>query len=329
MNPADIKHFEDAFGRLWGAMAEAVTGRDDDIRNLLVAFFAGGHILIESEPGLGKTLLAKAFSAAVGLRSARIQFTPDLMPADITGTNIFVEDADGRRRFEFRAGPVFTQILLADEITRATPKTQSALLEAMQERRVTAGGETRKLDDPFFVIATQPPEGSHGTYPLPEAQLDRFLMKLVLDYPDDDTLRQIGRRSVAGDETPAPAVSPDDVARMLALVRQVRLTSAAADRTSRAVLATHPGRPESVGLADRYVRYGASPRGAQALILTGKVHALLAGRDELLPADIDAALVPCLRHRIILNFEGGIESVTPERIIQEIAAAASPAQTQQ
>jgi len=322
MNTADVKHFEDAFRRLHAAMAEAVTGRDDDITNLLVAFFAGGHVLIESEPGLGKTLLAKAFSGAVGLKSARIQFTPDLMPADITGTNIFVEGADGRRRFEFRAGPVFTQILLADEITRATPKTQSALLEAMQERRVTAGGETRVLDDPFFVIATQPPEGSHGTYPLPEAQVDRFLMKLVLDYPDGETLRRIGRRSVAGSEPPAAVVGPDDVARMLALVRRVRLTSAAAERTSRAVLATHPGRPESVELAARYVRYGASPRGAQALVLAGKVHALLAGRAELLPADIDAALVPCLRHRIILNFEGSIESVTPETIIRQVAEAA-------
>ncbi len=300
------------------AMAAAVAGRDSEIMDVLVAFFAGGHVLIESGPGLGKTAMAKSFAAAVGLRRGRIQFTPDLMPADITGTNIFIEDAGGGRRFKFRPGPVFTQVLLADEITRATPKTQSALLEAMQERRVTAAGETRDLPDPFFVVATQAPEGSHGTYPLPEAQLDRFLVKLVLDYPDDETLRTIGRRSVVDAEPAAPAVSPEEVGRMLALVRQVRLTSEAATRAAALVLATHPGRPESTPLATKYVRYGASPRGAQALVLTGKVHALLAGRSELLPADVEASLVPCLRHRVILNFEGGIEGVTPEQVIGEI-----------
>jgi len=317
----EIRQFQDAFGRLRAAMTKAVTGRDADVVHLLAAFFAGGHVLIEGEPGLGKTLLAKAFRSAVGLRSARIQFTPDLMPADITGTNIFLEDPDGTRRFEFRPGPVFTQVLLADEITRATPKTQSALLEAMQEQRVTAAGETRSLDHPFFVIATQPPEGSRGTYPLPEAQVDRFLVKLVLDYPDGETLREIGRRSVKKSETIDPVVTPDEVDAMLGQVRRVRLTPEAVSRAAHAVLATHPGRAESVELADKYVRYGASPRGAQALVLTGKVHALLDGRDELRPADIDACLVPCLRHRILLNFEGGIESLTPERIIGEIAAA--------
>jgi len=322
VNADDITRFRDGFSRLRSAIGESVVGCTEAVEHLLTAFFAGGHVLIESEPGLGKTQLAKTFSAAVGLRSARIQFTPDLMPADITGTNIFVEDADGGRRFEFRPGPVFTQVLLADEITRATPKTQSALLEAMQERRVTAGGETRDLDLPFFVIATQPPEGSRGTYPLPEAQLDRFLMKLVLDYPDDDTLREIGRRSVVKPEPRAAVIGPDEVAQMLALVRQVRLTSEAAAHAARTVLATHPRRDESVDLADKYVRYGASPRGAQALVLAGKVHALLAGRDELSPADIDAVKAPCLRHRIILNFEGGIEAVTSERIIQGTAPAA-------
>jgi len=322
MKTEDIEQFDHGFSRLRSAMGESVVGCGGVIDHVLTAFFAGGHVLIESEPGLGKTQLAKAFCAAVGLRSARIQFTPDLMPADITGTNIFVEDADGARRFEFRPGPVFTQVLLADEITRATPKTQSALLEAMQERRVTAGGETRDLDAPFFVIATQPPEGSHGTYPLPEAQLDRFLMKLVLDYPDDDTLREIGRRSVASPKLPAAVVRADEIAQMLALVRQVRLTSEAAAHAARTVLATHPRRDESVEPADKYVRYGASPRGSQALVLAGKVRALLAGRDELQPADIDAVKVRCLRHRIILNFEGGIEAVTSEKIIQGTAPAA-------
>jgi len=318
----EIGHFVDGFRRLQAAIAEAVTGRDREIESLLVAFFAGGHVLIEGAPGLGKTLLAKAFSSAVGLRSARIQFTPDLMPADVTGTNIFVEEPDGTRRFEFRPGPVFTHVLLADEITRATPKTQSALLEAMQERRVTAGGETRPLERPFFVIATQPPAGSRGTYPLPEAQLDRFLIKLVLEYPDDDALREIGRRSALR-PGPRPAViEREELDRMLEAVRRVRLTPDAAERAARAVLATHPGRPESVELAGRYVRYGSSPRGAQALVLTGKVHALLDGRDELRPADIDAFLLPCLRHRVLLNFEGSIESVTPERIVGQVAGAA-------
>ncbi len=331
MNEADVQHFRVAFDRLRAAMANSVVGRDSEIVDLLVAFFAGGHVLIESDPGLGKTALAKSFAAAVGLQRARIQFTPDLMPADITGTNIFIEDESGGRRFEFRPGPVFTQVLLADEITRATPKTQSALLEAMQERRVTAAAQTRDLPAPFFVIATQSPEGSHGTYPLPEAQLDRFLIKLVLDYPGDETLRTIGRRSVADTELVGPAVSPDEIGRMLALVRQVRLTREAAARAAALVLATHPGRPESAPLATKYVRYGASPRGAQALVLTGKVHALLAGRSELLPADVEQSLVPCLRHRVILNFEGSIEGVRPDQILNEVLSAAnthvgSPAQ---
>ena len=318
MDAGQIKRFQDTFGRLRSAMAEAVTGREEEITALLAAFFAGGHVLVESEPGLGKTLLAKAFSTAVGLRFSRIQFTPDLMPADITGTNIFVEEPDGTRRFEFRAGPVFTQVLLADEITRATPKTQSALLEAMQERRVTAGGVTRELDRPFFVIATQPPEGSSGTYALPEAQLDRFLVKLVLGYPDEASLREIGRRSVRPNELLNAVTGPEEVNAMLAAVRQVPLTREAAARAAQAVLATHPGRAESVELANRYVRYGASPRGAQALILTGKVYALLAGRDELQAADIEASILACLRHRVILNFEGGIESITPERVIEQV-----------
>ncbi|MFO7897794.1 MAG: AAA family ATPase, partial [Planctomycetota bacterium] len=250
--------FQDGFGRLREALRRSVVGCDEAVEHLLTAFFAGGHVLIESEPGLGKTLLAKSFAAAAGLPSARIQFTPDMMPADITGTNIFVQEPGGERRFEFRPGPVFTQILLADEITRATPKTQSALLEAMQERRVTAAGETRPLDSPFFVIATQPPEGSQGTYPLPEAQLDRFLLKLVLAFPQDDALREIGRRSVEQSEPPQHVVQPAEVDAMLAAVRRVRLTPEAADRAAALVLATHPGRAESVELANRYVRYGAS-----------------------------------------------------------------------
>jgi len=331
MSTDTITTFRDRFERLRAAMAGAVTGRDAEIRELLVAFFAGGHVLIESEPGLGKTLLAKSFSSAIGLRSARIQFTPDLMPADVTGTNIFVEEPGGgsrsgsesmsrswTRRFEFRPGPVFTQVLLADEITRATPKTQSALLEAMQERRVTAGGETRALESPFFVIATQAPQGSRGTYPLPEAQLDRFLVKMVLDYPGEAALREIGRRSVGPAALPDAVVSADEVREMLARVRQVRLTAETAERAARIVLATHSGRTESGDLAGKYVRYGASPRGAQALVMTGKVHALLAGRDELRSEDVEASARACLRHRIILNFEGGIEGITAEKIIGEI-----------
>jgi MoxR-like ATPase len=317
MSDPDLS-FQDAFARLRDAVARCLVGRDRDVEHLLVAFFAGGHVLIESEPGLGKTRLAKAFSAAVGLRFARIQFTPDLMPADITGTHIFLETPEGERRFEFRPGPVFTHVLLADEITRATPKTQSALLEAMQERRVTAAGQTRDLDDPFFVIATQPPGGSRGTYPLPEAQVDRFLVKLVLDYPDKDTLREIGRRSVEDADWPDPVLGPQPLRRMRDAVRAVELSPPAADRAARIVLATHPGRAESLDLANRYVRYGASPRGAQALILTGKVYALLDGRTTLEPPDVEAAVLPCLRHRVLLNFEGGIEGVTPEQVLRDI-----------
>lgn len=322
MDKADIQHFQAVFDRLKVAMTNSIVGRDGEIVDLLVAFFAGGHVLIESGPGLGKTALAKSFAAAVGLQCSRIQFTPDLMPADITGTNIFVEDESGKRRFEFRPGPIFTQVLLADEITRATPKTQSALLEAMQEHRVTAAGQTRDLPTPFFVIATQSPEGSHGTYPLPEAQLDRFLIKLVLDYPGDEILRTIGRRSVMDVKPAEPAVNPAELGRTLAIVRQVRLTREAAERAAELVLATHPGRHVSAPLASKYVRYGASPRGAQALVLTGKVHALLDGRSELVPADIKASLVPCLRHRVILNFEGSIDGVRPDQILNEVLAVA-------
>jgi len=316
-----IRSFQEAFGRLRSEMSETMTGRDAEVLDLLVAFFAGGHVLIESAPGLGKTRLAKSFATAVGLDSARIQFTPDLMPADITGTHIFVEEADGARRFQFRPGPVFTHVLLADEITRATPKTQSALLEAMQEQRVTAGGETRPIAPPFFVIATQAPEGSHGTYPLPEAQLDRFLMKLVLDYPDDGSLREIGRRSVVDEPRRGPVVTAEELSAMLSLVRRVTLTGEAAERAARSVLATHPGCAESVELSRKYVRYGASPRGAQALVLSGKVHALLAGRSALEASDIDAALLSCLRHRVILNFEGRIEGVTAEGVVEQVARA--------
>jgi len=316
MNADEIKAFQEAFTRLERAIGGSVVGRGEEIRNLLAAFFAGGHVLIESEPGLGKTLLAKAFSAAVGLQFARVQFTPDLMPADITGTNIFVENANGGRRFEFRKGPVFTQVLLADEITRATPKTQSALLEAMQERRVTVGAQTYQLAEPFFVIATQPPSGSRGTYPLPEAQVDRFLMKITLDYPDDSALREIGRRRIHDDA--GAAVSLDEILRMLRLVREVQLTERASVGAARMVLASHPGRAESAELSGRYVRYGASPRAAQALVLAGKVFALLDGRRELSMRDILDAAMPCLRHRILLNFEGTIESVRTERIINEI-----------
>ncbi len=314
----DPAQFQNGFGRIRDALSRSIVGCDEAIDHLLTAFFAEGHVLIESEPGLGKTMLAKSFAAAVGLPSARIQFTPDLMPADITGTNIFVEEAGGERRFEFRPGPVFTNVLLADEITRATPKTQSALLEAMQERKVTAAGNTRPLEHPFFAIATQPPEGSQGTYPLPEAQRDRFLVKLVLAFPEDDALREIGRRSVSRETNPEAVVSRDEVESMLAAVRRVRLAPAALDRAGKLVLATHPNRPESVELADRYVRYGASPRGAQALVVTGKVHALLDGRSELQPEDVDATLLPCLRHRVILNFEAGVEGIRPEQIIEQI-----------
>jgi MoxR-like ATPase len=312
------EEFAATVDRIRREVRRVIVGHHELIDQVLVALLAGGHVLLEGVPGLGKTLLVKTVAQTLALRFARIQFTPDLMPADIVGTTVVMQDAQGRRYFEFQRGPVFTQVLLADEINRATPKTQSALLEAMQEHAVTVGGTSYPLEEPFFVLATQNPIEMEGTYPLPEAQLDRFLFKLRAEFPKVDDLVEIIDRTTA---SALPAVEVvASAARLLAmmrLVRQVEVASHVKAYAARLVQATHPHSGGS-SLARRYVRYGSSPRGAQALILAGKVRALMAGRAHVAFADIQALALPALRHRIILNFEGEAEGLDPDLIVRNV-----------
>jgi MoxR-like ATPase len=315
-----LQQFRDTFRRIQQEMGKMIVGQDDVIESVLAALFAGGHVLLEGVPGLGKTMLVRTLGEAVNLQFHRIQFTPDLMPADIVGTNIIQEDEHGRRTFQFRPGPVFTNLLLADEINRATPKTQSALLEAMQEAHVTVGGQQHALPQPFLVLATQNPLEMEGTYPLPEAQLDRFFFKVKVRYPSDVELHTILDRTTSA-ATPRVEKVLHDAAEVLALrevVRQVPLVREVQEHAVRLVLSTHPEDPGAVPLAKKFVRYGASPRGAQALILAGKIFALLDGRCHVAKADIAKAALAALRHRVILNFEGEAEGRTSDEVIEEI-----------
>ncbi|HLA23951.1 MAG TPA: AAA family ATPase, partial [bacterium] len=294
-----------------------IVGQEGLIDQVLIAFLAGGHVLLEGVPGLGKTLLVKTLAQTLDLVFARIQFTPDLMPADIIGTNVVMQDPDGRRYFEFQRGPVFTQVLLADEINRATPKTQSALLEAMQEHAVTAAGTSYHLDEPFFVLATQNPIEMEGTYPLPEAQIDRFLFKLKVEFPSARDLVEIIDRTTAVEQPVAAVVAGgDQIREMIGLAREVEAASHVKTYAVRLVQATHPTERQAAPLAKRYVRYGASPRGVQALILAGKVRALMAGRANVSLADLKALALPALRHRVILNFEGEAEGIDADAVLQ-------------
>lgn len=312
--------FCEAFHRLRSEMEKFLVGQRDTIHGVLTAFFAEGHALLEGAPGLGKTALVRTLAGAAGLDFSRIQFTPDLMPSDIIGTNLIVEDEHGRKRFQFEPGPVFSNILLADEINRATPKTQSALLEAMQERHVTVAGIPHPMKRPFLVLATQNPIEMEGTYPLPEAQLDRFLLKLNVEYPGADDLHEILARTTGGHPPGIRPVELSDLTALRELARAVPVVREIEARAVQLVLATHPGRPESVPLARKYVRYGASPRGAQALILCAKISALLDGRFHVAKEDIDVWVLPALRHRIILNFEGEAEGITAEAVLHEALA---------
>jgi MoxR-like ATPase len=312
--------FRATFRRIADEMGRMIVGQREIVEGVLVAFFAGGHVLLEGVPGLGKTMLVRTLAEAVHLRFTRVQFTPDLMPADIVGTNVIVERELGRKSFEFQPGPIFTNLLLADEINRATPKTQSALLEAMQEHHVTVGGVGHPLEQPFLVLATQNPLEMEGTYPLPEAQLDRFFFKLLVPYPSAEELHTILDRTTAL-EKPAVSIVLESSAGVPALrdtARAVPLTREVQDHAVRLVMATHPQQAPAGSLARRYVRYGASPRGAQALILAAKIHALLDERYHVAKADIERAALPALRHRLILNFEGEAEGKTTDEVIQEI-----------
>ena len=321
---ADITSFIDTAQRLERELTSIVVGQERVIRELLLALLAGGHVLLEGVPGLGKTLLVRTLADALTLKFARIQFTPDLMPADIVGTTIVTEQADSstgvsRRVFSFQPGPIFANIVLADEVNRATPKTQSALLEGMQERTVSVGDSTRPLPKPFFVLATQNPLEMEGTYALPEAQLDRFLLKIMVNFPKAQDLLRIIDTTV-GTQTlhASPVASGEDLSRLVETARAVPVATHIKEYAVRLLLATHPDQEDAPDDICKFVRYGASPRGLQALITTAKVRALLEGRYNVSTEDIHAVAYPALRHRIILNFDGLADGVTPDSLIQTI-----------
>lgn len=316
---AKINHFRESVQKLQQEIGKLIVGNSDIIEGVIFCLLARGHALLEGVPGLGKTLLVKTMSQVLDISFSRIQFTPDLMPADIIGTNIVGEDHLGHRSFQFHKGPVFANILLADEINRATPKTQSALLEAMQERTVTCTGVKHPLPEPFLVLATQNPIEMEGTYPLPEAQLDRFLFKLIVDFPSLDELVEIIRRTTGKDEPlPEKILHGDEIIEMRNLVREVILSEKLEQYVGKLILATHPGSPCAGEKTNRYVLYGSSPRGAQAIILTAKIRALLDNRYNVSFSDVKSVARPSLRHRIILNFEGQAEGIRTDDIIDQI-----------
>jgi MoxR-like ATPase len=300
-------------------VGQVIVGQRDPVRHTLITLLAGGNALLEGVPGLGKTMLVRTLAQAVDCAFSRIQFTPDLMPADIVGTNLIVEDEQGRRQFQFEQGPIFANLVLADEINRATPKTQSAMLEAMQEHSVTVAKVTRKLPEPFFVLATQNPLEMEGTYPLPEAQLDRFFFKVDVPFPTPDELVEIANRTTGTDVPIAePVNNGQGILDMQTLARGVPIAVHVTAYAARLLRATHPdyeGSPES---AHRYVRYGASPRGLQAMILAGKIMALLDSRYNVAFDDIRWAAKPALRHRIGLNFEAQAEGIVTDKIIEDV-----------
>lgn len=317
------ERFREIAAAIESEVARSVVGQGLNVRLALIAIIAGGHVLLEGVPGLGKTLLVRTLSEILDLRFSRIQFTPDLMPADIIGTQILSEDEHGRRSFAFQAGPIFANLVLADEINRATPKTQSALLEAMQERQVTISGGARPLEPPFFVLATQNPLEMEGTYPLPEAQLDRFFFKLLVPFPSAADLAEILDRTTGGDAPPLNQVaSGSDVAQMGALAREVMVAAPIRDYAVRVTLATHPEAEGAPSGVRRYVRYGSSPRGAQSLLLAAKVWALIEGRANVSFDDIAAVAPPSLRHRLILNFEADADGVSPDALLAEVLQSA-------
>jgi MoxR-like ATPase len=317
-NSISVDQFRDLAAAIEREVGKVIVGQAGVVRHVLASILAGGHVLLEGVPGLGKTMLIRTLGQALDLKFSRIQFTPDLMPADITGTEILA-DQDGRREFRFQPGPVFANLVLADEINRATPKTQSALLEAMQEGSVTVADQTYQLEQPFFVLATQNPLEMEGTYPLPEAQLDRFFFKVNVEFPSSTELVEILARTT-GSETPAAqrAATGSDILAMRDLARQVPIASHVGEYVARLIVSTHPESPGAPALVRQYVRYGASPRGGQALILGAKVFALLDGRYNVSFEDVHAVALAALRHRLLLNFEGLAEGVRTDRVIEEL-----------
>jgi MoxR-like ATPase len=311
--------FRDTATAIEGQVGRVIVGQRELVRHALVTLLAGGNALLEGVPGLGKTMLVRTLAQAIDCSFSRIQFTPDLMPADIVGTNLILEDDTGRRHFQFEAGPIFANLVLADEINRATPKTQSAMLEAMQERSVTVAKVERPLYEPFFVLATQNPLEMEGTYPLPEAQLDRFFFKIDVPFPTADELIEIAARTT-GAATPQaePAADGATIVAMQALARGVPIADHVTAYAARLLKATHPNEAEAPEAVRRYVRYGASPRGMQAMILAGKIIALLDDRYNVAFDDVRQAALPALRHRLILNFEAQAEGVTTDEVIEVV-----------
>jgi len=315
MSPEDFAELAAAIEREVGTF---IVGQGQLVRQTLISLLAGSHALLEGVPGLGKTMLVRTMAEALDLGFSRIQFTPDLMPADIIGTNIIVEEG-GERRFRFQQGPIFSNLVLADEINRATPKTQSALLEAMQEHRVTVARQQYTLAEPFFVLATQNPLEMEGTYPLPEAQLDRFFFKIDVPFPSEEDLVRIMERTTGGERQPvSKAATGAQVLAMQRLARDVPIASHVMAYAIRLLRKTHPETDEVPQIVRSYVRYGASPRGAQAMVLGAKIHALLDGRFNVAYADIQAVAAPALRHRIILNFEGEAEGISTDSVVRAI-----------
>ncbi len=315
------ERFKTDFNRLSQEVSKVIVGYPEIITDVLIALFAEGHVLLEGVPGLGKTMLVKTLSQVLDMPSSRIQFTPDLMPADIVGTNLITENDEGKRVFQFQPGPIFSNLVLTDEINRATPKTQSALLECMQEKSVTVGGTTYNLDKPFFVLATQNPLEMEGTYPLPEAQLDRFLFKLMVPFPSREDLNEILRRTTEKvDISINKIMEGSQVQEAIKLIKDVFVAPHVRDYASRLVLATHPNSEYAIAKTNQYVRYGSSPRAGQALILSAKIRALIDGRFNVSFEDISRSALPALRHRIIINFEGEAERITSDDVIQEILA---------
>ena len=314
-----VREFADRYAAVREQIGRVIVGHGEIVDGVLTCLFVGGHCLLEGVPGLGKTLLVRTLARTLDLDFNRIQFTPDLMPADILGTNMVMETPDGRRSFEFQRGPIFTQICLADEINRATPKTQSAMLETMQEGTVTVAGHRYPLKQPFLVMATQNPIEQEGTYPLPEAQLDRFLFKLLVGYSNRQELATIVHRTTRGETAePAKVMDGEEILRWQHLVREVVLADHVRDYIVRLVLSTHPQGELALPIANQYIRWGASPRAAQALALTAKVRALLDGRYNVSFEDVRRVCLPSMRHRILLNFEAQAEDIQPDKVLLEL-----------
>ena len=324
----EMERFRGDYERIASQVARVIVGHDHVIHEVLACLLAGGHVLLEGVPGIGKTLLVRTLADATDLAFSRIQFTPDLMPADITGTNIVEAGEGGAKAFRFQQGPIFANLVLADEINRATPKTQSAVLEAMQERTVSVSRTTHELPHPFFVLATQNPLEMEGTYPLPEAQLDRFLLKTRVEMPGVDEMVRILDRTTGAETPRAESVaSAERLREMQALVRRVPAAAHVKEYIARIARATHPTDADAPAVTRKYVRYGSSPRGAQAMVLAAKVLALREGRANVAFADVEQVALPALRHRLILSFEGQADGVESDDIVREVLRATPKAET--